>query len=221
VQVPVRSTKGETTRQIEISDYIFGIAPNKVVTHQALLSQLANERQGTAKAKTRGEVSGSTKKLYAQKHTGRARPGSIKSPLKKGGGVIFPPIPRDYSQSLPKKMKRLALRSVLSSKVADNEFIILEGFDFKTPKTKEIANILDVLGVKSTALIALPQTDENVIKSARNLPGVMTIQANLLNIADIMSHKVLVMTVDAVRKAEDLWGNNTPKGGSSAPVRST
>ena len=221
MQVPVRSTKGETTRQIEISDYVFGIAPNKVVAHQALLSQLANERQGTAKAKTRREVSGSTKKLYAQKHTGRARPGSIKSPLRKGGGVIFPPIPRDYRQSLPKKMKRLALRSVLSSKVADNELIVLEGFDFQIPRTKEVANILDVLGIKSTALIAIPKPDENVIKSARNLPGVMTIQANLLNVADIMSHKVLVMTVDAVRKAEELWGNSAPEGDSSAPVRST
>jgi large subunit ribosomal protein L4 len=221
VQVPVRSTKGETTRQIEISDYVFGVAPNKVVAHQALLSQLANERQGTAKAKTRREVSGSTKKLYAQKHTGRARSGSIKSPLRKGGGVIFPPIPRDYRQSLPKKMKRLALRSVLSSKVADNEFIVLEGFDLQIPKTKEVANILDVLGIQSTALIAIPQPDENVIKSARNLPGVMTIQANLLNVADIMSHKILVMTVDAVRKAEELWGNSAPEGDGSAPVRST
>lgn len=221
MQVPVRSTKGETLRQIEISDYVFGVAPNKVVAHQALLSQLANERQGTAKAKTRGEVSGSTKKLYAQKHTGRARPGSIKSPLRKGGGVIFPPIPRDYRQSLPKKMKRLALRSVLSSKVTDNEFIVLDDLNITAPKTKEMAIILDVLGIESTALIAIPQPNENVIKSARNLPGIMTIQANLLNVADIMSHKVLVMTVDAVRKAEELWGNSASEGDNSAPVRST
>ena len=221
MQVPVRSTKGETLRQIEISDYVFGVAPNKVVAHQALLSQLANERQGTAKAKTRGEVSGSTKKLYAQKHTGRARPGSIKSPLRKGGGVIFPPIPRDYRQSLPKKMKRLALRSVLSSKVTENEFIVLDDLNITAPKTKEMAIILDVLGIESTALIAIPQPNENVIKSARNLPGIMTIQANLLNVADIMSHKVLVMTVDAVRKAEELWGNSASEGDNSAPVRST
>jgi large subunit ribosomal protein L4 len=221
VQVPVRSTKGETTRNIEISDYVFGVAPNKVVAHQALLRQLANERQGTAKAKTRSEVSGSTKKLYAQKHTGRARAGSIKSPLRKGGGIIFPPIPRDYHQSLPKKMKRLALRSVLSGKVSDNELIILEGFEFNAPKTKDMADILKTLGVKSSALIATLQPDENVIKSARNLPGITTIPANLLNVADILSHNVLVMTVDAVRKAEELWGNSAPEGDGSESVPSS
>jgi large subunit ribosomal protein L4 len=221
VQVPVKSTKGETLKQIEISDYVFGVKPNKSVAYQALIRQLANERHGTASAKTRTEVSGSTKKLYAQKHTGRARPGSIKSPLRRGGGIIFPPKPRDYHQAIPKKMRRLAIRTVLSGKVADNELVILDSFGLSEPKTKELNNILNVLGVESSALIALPQTDENVIKSARNIPGVMTIPANLLNVADIMSHKVLLMTVDAVRKAEELWGGRTSEGDDSASVRST
>ncbi len=221
MQVPVRSTAGEIIRQIEISDYVFGVAPNKAVAHQALLAQLANGRQGTASAKTRSEVAGSSKKLYAQKHTGRARPGSIKSPLRRGGGIIFPPKPRDYHQALPKKMRRLALRTVLSSKVADNELIIVDGFAFAEPKTKEMAGILSALGVESTALIAIREPDGQLIKSARNIPGVTTIPANLLNVAVIMSHKNLLMTVDAVRRAEELWGESTSEGDNSAPVRST
>jgi len=186
-----------------------------------LIRQLANERHGTASAKTRTEVAGSTKKMYAQKHTGRARPGSIKSPLRKGGGIIFPPKPRDYHQSIPKKMRRLALRSVLSNKVAENEFIVLDSISFDAPKTKEMSNILNILGVESSALIALEQQDVNVVKSARNIPGINTIPANLLNVADIMSHKVLLMTVNAVRKAEELWGDSTAEGDNSASVRST
>jgi large subunit ribosomal protein L4 len=220
VQVPVRSTTGQVVKQIEISDYVFGLPPNKVVAHQALLRQLANARQGNASAKTRGEVAGSTKKLYAQKHTGRSRPGSIKSPLRRGGGIIFPPKPRDYHQALPKKMRRMALRSVLSGKVRDNELIVLEGLSLTEPKTKEMVGILTALGVETSALIATIQPEENVIKSARNVPGITTIPANLLNVADILSHKVLLMTVEAVRRAEELWGNGTSEGDNSASVRS-
>jgi large subunit ribosomal protein L4 len=218
VQVPVRNTSGETVRQIEISDYVFGVPTNQSVAHQALVRQLANERQGTASAKTRGEVAGSTKKLYAQKHTGRARPGSIKSPLRRGGGVIFPPKPRDYHQALPKKMRRLALRTVLSSKVAENELIVVDAFQLEQPKTKEMAGILSALGVDSTALIATTDSNENLLKSARNIPGVATIPANLLNVADIMAHKNLLMTVDAVRRAEELWGEAGAEGDNSASV---
>jgi large subunit ribosomal protein L4 len=218
VQVPVRSTSGEVLRQIEISDKVFGVPVNEAVAHQALLRQLANGRQGTASAKTRGEVSGSTKKLYAQKHTGRARPGSIKSPLRRGGGVIFPPKPRSYHQAMPKKMRRLAIRTVLSSKVADNELIIVDGLKFSAPKTKEMVGILAALGVQSTALIATNEKDDNLVKSARNVPGVATIPASLLNVANIMSHKNLLMTVDAVRRAEELWGETSPEGDSSAQL---
>jgi large subunit ribosomal protein L4 len=220
VQVPVRSTTGEVVREIEISNFVFGLEPNKAVTHQAVLSQLANERQGTASAKTRGEVSGSTKKLYAQKHTGRSRPGSIKSPLRRGGGIIFPPKPRDYHQALPKKMRRLALRSVLSSKFSGNELIVLDNLSFEQPKTKDMAQVLTALGVESSALIAMEQTDQNVVKSARNIPGLMTIPARLLNVIDITSHKFLLMTVDAVRQAEKLWGEGTSEGDESVSARS-
>ena len=218
MQVPVRNTSGETVSQIEISDFVFGVPANEAVAHQSLLRQRANARQGTASAKTRGEVAGSTKKLYAQKHTGRARPGSIKSPLRRGGGIIFPPKPRSYHQALPKKMRRLALRSVLSSKVADNEMIVLDVIQLEQPKTKEMAGILSALGVESTALIATTEPNEKLLKSARNIPGIATISANQLNVADIMSHKNLVMTVDAVRRAEELWGEAAPEGDSSASV---
>ena len=218
MQVPVRSTEGDIVRQIEISDYVFGVAPNQSVAHQALLRQLANERQGTSSAKTRSEVAGSSKKLYGQKHTGRARSGSMKSPLRRGGGVIFPPKPRDYHQSMPKKMRRLALRSVLSSKVAEQELIIVESMEFAEPKTKQMAGVLNALGAASSTLIATKQPEQNMVKSARNLPGVMTIPANLLNVADVMSHKNLLMTVDAVRLAEQLWGESTTQGDDSASV---
>lgn len=218
MQVPVRSTEGDIVRQIEISDYVFGVAPNQSVAHQALLRQLANERQGTSSAKTRSEVAGSSKKLYGQKHTGRARSGNMKSPLRRGGGVIFPPKPRDYHQSMPKKMRRLALRSVLSSKVAEQELIIVESMEFAEPKTKQMAGVLNALGAASSTLIATKQPEQNMVKSARNLPGVMTIPANLLNVADVMSHKNLLMTVDAVRLAEQLWGESTTQGDDSASV---
>ncbi len=218
MQVPVRNTSGETVSQIEISDFVFGVPANEAVAHQSLLRQRANARQGTASAKTRGEVAGSTKKLYAQKHTGRARPGSIKSPLRRGGGIIFPPKPRSYHQALPKKMRRLALRSVLSSKVADNEMIVLDMIQLEQPKTKEMAGILSALGVESTALIATTEPNEKLLKSARNIPGIATISANQLNVADIMSHKNLLMTVDAVRRAEELWGEAAPEGDNSASV---
>ncbi len=218
MQVPVRNTSGETVSQIEISDYVFGVPANESVAHQSLLRQLANARQGTSSAKTRAEVAGSTKKLYNQKHTGRARAGSIKSPLRRGGGVIFPPKPRSYHQALPKKMRRLALRSVLSSKVADNELIVVDAIKLEQPKTKEMVGILSALGVESTALIATTEPNDNLQKSARNIPGVAMTSASLLNVADIMSHKNLLMTVDAVRRAEELWGEAASEGDSSASV---
>jgi large subunit ribosomal protein L4 len=214
MQVPVLSLSGETVKQIEISDYVFGMKPNEAVTHQALLRYRANERQGTASAKTRGEVAGSTKKLYAQKHTGRARSGSMKSPLRRGGGVIFPPIPRSYQQALPKKMRRLALRSVLSSKVAESGLIVIESLSLEAPKTSAIAGILKAVGAGNSALIATTDANENVVKSARNMRGIKTLPANLLNISDVMDHKVLLMTVDAVRRAEELWGERSSESTS-------
>ncbi len=219
MQVTVYNLAGETVEQIEISDHVFGVPFNQAVVHQAMVSQRANARQGTSKAKTRAEVSGSTRKLYRQKGTGGARAGSIKSPLRRGGGVIFGPQPRNYHQAVPKKMRRLAIRCVLSAKARDKELVILEQLKLDQPKTKDMVRILAALGVGSSALIATSEPEENVVKSTRNLPRVRTMPASLLNVVDILSYKILLMPVAAVRKVEELWGEGQSKGGSDAPVR--
>ena len=219
MEVPVYSLTREVVKHIEISDDVFGVPFNQAVVHQAMVRQRANARQGTASTKTRGEVSGSTRKLYAQKHTGHARAGSIRSPLRRGGGIIFGPKPRSYRQAMPKKMRQLALRCVLSAKAGDGELMILEQLKLDEPRTKEMVRILAALGVDSSALIATSEPEENVVKSARNLPGVKTIPASLLNVIDILSHKMLLMTEAAVRKVEQLWGKELSQGGSSASLR--
>ena len=205
MQVPVYSLTGEIIEQIEVSDHIFAVPVNEGVIHQAMVRQQANARQGTASTKTRSEVSGSGRKLFRQKGTGYARAGSRRSPIRRGGGITFGPKPRDYSQALPKKMRRLALKGALSAKVRDKELMVLENLEFDEPKTKKMAQILTTLGVDSSALVVTSEPEGNVIKSARNLPDIKTMPANLLNVVDILSHKMLLMTVTAVRKAEQLW----------------
>ena len=168
--------------------------------------------------RSRGEVAGSTRKLFRQKGTGNARAGSIKSPLRRGGGIVFGPHPRSYRQETPKKMRRLALRCVLSAKAGDGELKILDKFDFAEPKTKKMVEVLSALGVDSSALIVTPEPEVNVIKSARNLPAIKTMPVNVLNVLDILSYKMLLMTEAAVRQAEKLWGNGLTKGGDNASV---
>ena len=197
---------GEVLRHIDIADSVFAVPANEGVVHQAVLRQLANARQGNACAKTRGEVSGSTRKLYQQKHTGRARAGSIKSPLRRGGGVIFPPRPRSYRQAMPKSMRRLALRCALSAKAGENDLLVLDSLKFDQPKTKDMIKLLAALSVNERALVATSQPEENVIKSARNLPEIKTVPAKLLNIIDLTSYKKLLMTEEAVRQIEEMWG---------------
>ena len=218
MQVPVYSLSGEVVKHIEISDHVFAVPFNQAVVHQALVRQRANARQGTASTKTRGEVSGSSIKLFRQKHTGRARAGNRKSPLRRGGGITFGPHPRSYEQAIPKKMRQLALRCVLSAKASDGELKVVEQLKVKEPKTKEMVRILAALGVDSSALIATSEPEENVIKSARNIPRIKTTPANILNVVDILSYKMLLMTEAAVRKAEQLWGERLPQGGNHAPV---
>jgi len=218
VQVPVYNLSGEVVRQTEISDTVFAVPFNETLVHQVMVGMRANARQGTASTKTRGAVSGSTKKLYRQKGTGNARAGSKKSPLRRGGGVTFGPHPRDYRQEIPRKMRRLALKCVLSAKAGDGELKILDGFDFPEPKTKKMIEVLIALGIDSSALIVTPAPEKNVIKSARNLPEIKTMPANVLNIIDILSHKTLLMTEAAVRVAEKLWGNGLIQGGDDASV---
>jgi len=219
VQVPVYNLTGEVVEHIEVSDGVFAVPFNQAVVHQAMVRQHANARQGTASTKTRSEVSGSSGKLFRQKGTGMARAGSRRSPLRRGGGITFGPRPRNYRQAMPKKMRQLALRCVLSAKIGDGELMILEQLKLEEPKTKEMARILAALGVDSSALIVTVEPEESVVKSARNLAGIKTLPANLLNVVDILSHKRLLMTVAAIRMVERLWGKRLSQGGSSAPVR--
>jgi len=166
VQVPVYNLVGEVVDHIEISEQVFAVPLNQAVVHQAVVRQRANARQGTASTKTRGEVAGSTAKLFRQKGTGQARAGGIRSPLRRGGGIVFGPKPRSYRQAMPKKMRQLALRCVLSAKVRDEELIVLEQLKLDKPRTKEMAQILAALGVDSSALIVTSEPEENVVKSA-------------------------------------------------------
>jgi large subunit ribosomal protein L4 len=206
VKAPVYSLNGEVVEQIELSEAIFAIPFNETVVHQAMVRQLANERQGTASTKTRGEVSGSTRKLYAQKHTGRARRGDIKSPLLRGGGVVFGPKPRSYRQSMPKKMRRLALRCLLSAKIRDGNMKLVQELDFEEPKTKDMMNVLSSLGIDCSALIVTAQSAPNVTKSAANLSEVKVLPSDLINVLDLLSYEMLVATVPAVRNIEEIWG---------------
>jgi large subunit ribosomal protein L4 len=206
VQVPVYSLNGEVVEQIELSQAIFALPFNDAVVHQAMVRQLANERQGTASTKTRGEVVGSTRKIYTQKHTGRARRGSIKSPLLRGGGVVFGPKPRSYRQSIPKKMRKLALKCLLSAKVREGNIRLVEELDFKGPKTKDMVNVLSSLGIDSSTLILTAQSKPDVAKSAANLPEVKVLPSALINVLDLLSYKMLVATVPAIRNIEQIWG---------------
>ena len=218
MQVPVYNLAGEMATHIEISDEVFGVPFNEAVVHQAMVRQRANARQGTADTKTRSEVSGSNVKIYRQKHTGLARAGSRRSPLRRGGGIVFGPHPRSYRQDMPKKMRQLALRCVLSAKARDEELMVLQELELDKPMTKEMVRILTALGIDSSALIVTGEPKENVVKSSRNLVGIKTLPASLLNVVDILSFKRLLMTVAAVRKAERLWGQRLARGEVNAPV---
>ncbi len=204
VQVPVHNIKGEVVDHIALKDEIFGVPPNQAVVHQALVRQLANARQGTVSTKTRAQVSGGGRKPFRQKGTGRARRGSASSPLLRGGGVAFGPHPRSYRQAMPRKMRSLALRCVLSAKVAQGEMVVVDEIALNEPKTKEMARILAALGVGSSVLIVTAGADPNAYKSARNLERTKTLPANLINVGDLLSHRILMLTVAAVRRVEEM-----------------
>lgn len=206
MKVPVYGLNGEVVEQIELNEAIFAIPFNEAVVHQAMVRQLANGRQGTASTKTRREVSGSMRKLYSQKHTGRARRGDRKSPLLRGGGVVFGPKPRSYRQSMPKKMRRLALKCLLSAKVREGNVKLVQELDFDEAKTKDMANVLSSLGIDSSALIVTAQSTINVTMSAANLPEVKVSPSALINVLDLLSYEILVATVPAVRNIEQIWG---------------
>ena len=208
IEVAVYNRVGEEIEKLKVDEKAFGSVVRYPLLKQAIVSYHANSRQGTVATKNRSDVAGSTRKLYRQKGTGNARAGSIKSPLRKGGGIVFGPHPRDYRQSMPKKMRQLALRCALSAKVNDGELKVLEALKLDEPKTKQMTGVLDALKIEHSALLVTSQPETNVILSARNIPGIKTLPANLLNVVDILSHKALIMEVAAVRKAEELWGKD-------------
>jgi large subunit ribosomal protein L4 len=207
MKVPLRDMTGKVIDETELRDDIFGIAPNEPVMHQALVRQMANARVATARTKTRGEVSGGGRKPWRQKGTGRARQGSIRQPQWRGGGVVFGPRPgRNYRQAMPRKMRRLALRSALSAKVRDGQLIVLDELQMAAPKTSQMLSTLSGLTGSSSALILLPEKDTNVERSVTNVPYAKALSARYLNLVDIFGHDYLVMPLAAVKVIEDFLG---------------
>ena len=202
--VSVYNMEGKEVGTIELNDAVFGVDVNEHLVHMAVVAQLANKRQGTQKAKTRSEVSGGGRKPWRQKGTGHARQGSTRAPQWKGGGVVFAPVPRDYSFKMNKKEKQAALKSVLTSRVQDNKMIVLEELKLDEIKTKKFKEVMDNLKVEK-AMVVIGEQDQNVILSARNLPTVSTAVAENINVYDILKGDTLVITKDAVAKIEEVY----------------
>lgn len=205
MQLAVKNLEGQTVGQVELRDDVFAVPFNEAVVHQALLRQLANARQGTSDTKTRAEVAGGGRKPWKQKGTGRARQGSIRAPHWKGGGIVFGPHPRDYSQDLPKKMRRLALLSAISSKVTDSHLVLLEDLYIGEAKTREIATLLKKLEIEASALLVLPDVNTQIVRAARNIPKVSTQLARCLSVGEVLSHRYIVMPVSAAHQVEETF----------------
>ena len=200
-----RNMAGNEAGSIDLKDEIFGIEPNQNAVHAVVKNILANRRQGTQSAKTRAEVRGGGRKPFRQKGTGRHRQGSSTDPSQVGGGVVFAPKPRSYRYSLPKKLRRLAMLSALSSKVAENEIIVMDEIKFEEPKTKEMIKMLENVKAGKKALIVTAEKDYNVMKSAANIPGVMTAMVTTMNVYDIINHTNFIVTKEAVEKIEEVY----------------
>jgi large subunit ribosomal protein L4 len=205
-KLTVLSQTGASVGEIELNESIFGIEPNEAVLFDAIIAQRASLRQGTHKVKNRSEVAGGGRKPWRQKGTGRARQGSIRSPQWRGGGIVFGPTPRSYSYKLPKKVRRLALKSALSAKVGEQNFLVLDALKLDAPKTKDFKAILGNLNIDSKALFVTADLDENVELSARNIPGVTVLTASGINVLDLVGHEKVVFTKAAVEKVEEVLG---------------
>ena len=201
----VVNVEGKKVGDITLTDEIFGIEPNEFAVHAVVKNYLANQRQGTQSAKTRAEVRGGGRKPFRQKGTGRHRQGSSTDPTQVGGGVVFAPKPRDYRYSLNKKLKKLALKSALSAKVAGKELIVVDEFKFKEPKTKEMVKVLENIKADKKALIVMDEKDDNVVRSAHNIPGVRTALVSTMNVYEIVNHYTLVLTKAAAKKIEEVY----------------
>jgi len=208
MQASLRNMQGQEVGSVELPDEIFNIEPNQVVMHQALVRQLANQRQGTHKTKTRGEIRGGGRKPWRQKGTGRARQGTIRAPHWRGGGTVFGPSPRSYAKRMPRKMRRLALRSALSVKANAQQLVVLENLSLAAPRTKDMDAMMDALGVERSALLLLPEANDIIELSARNLPYVKTLRANYINVRDLLGYETIVMPQQAIDVITDFLGEN-------------
>jgi large subunit ribosomal protein L4 len=207
MKIPVKNMQGEAIGELEVRDDIFGIEPNEAVMHQAVKRQLANKRQGTADTKTRAEVAGGTHKVFRQKGTGHARQGDNRAPHWRKGGVVGGPTPRSYEQQMPKKMRRLALKSALSVKTKAGQLVVLDELKFDAPKTKAMDDLLSRLSVEASALFLLTGAEENVMKSGRNLPDVKLLNAKYLNVIDLLNHDAIIAPKSAIEMIEQTFGN--------------
>jgi len=204
-KVKVYNMQGEQVGEVELSDSIFGVEINHTALYQVAKMQLANRRQGTASTKGRGEVKGGGRKPWRQKGTGRARHGSIRSPIWVGGGTTFGPTPRSYRTTVPKKVHRLALKSALSGKANDEEILVIDRLEYSAPRTKNMIKLLEKLPVGKKVLLVMDNNNMNVIRSARNIPGIRTIPARQLNVLDILNHDNLIFTKDALQQVEEVF----------------
>ena len=204
-KVKMLNMAGAEVGEVTLNDEIFGIEPNEIAVQTVVKNYLANQRQGTQSAKTRSEVRGGGRKPFRQKGTGRHRQGSTTDPTQVGGGIVFAPKPRDYRYAVPKKVKRLALKSVLSAKVADKEVIVLDELKFAEPKTKEMVKVLENIKADKKALIVMDEKDENVVRSASNIQGVRTALVSTMNVYEIINHYSLLLTKAAAERIEEVY----------------
>jgi len=204
-KITMLNMAGENAGSLELNDAVFGIEPNEFAVHEVIKNFLANQRQGTQSAKTRGEVRGGGRKPFRQKGTGRHRQGSTTDPSQVGGGVAFAPKPRSYRYTVNKKIRRLAMLSALSAKLKENELIVVDALSFEAPKTKEMVKFLEAVKAGKKALIVTCEKDENVVKSAANIPGVVTTTTGQMNVYEIVNHNSFIVTKDAVKKIEEVY----------------
>lgn len=210
MQTALYNQAGAEIGTVELNDYIFGIKPNIPVMHQMMELQRANARQGTSNTRTRGQVRGSTRKIYRQKGTGRARQGGIRAPHHAGGGVVFGPHPRKYTQAMPKKMRRLAVRSALSAKQADGQLRVVDGLMLETPRTKDMIAMLNGLNLQGKTLVVLAQKNDVIARSANNLPDVKTLLASYLNVIDLLTYDNILLSQASLAHVETWLGNSAP-----------
>ncbi len=206
MRLKLRNIRGEVVGNVDVRDDVFGVPMNRPLVHQVMVGQLANARQGTSSTKTRSQVSGGGAKPRPQKYTGRARQGTIRAPQWKGGGTVFGPSPRSYRQRTPKRMKRQSLVTVLSDKVREHQLVVVDSLAIDEPKTKEIVKLLRALNASPSVLLVADGADELTLRCARNVPRLDMSPASLLNTVDLLKHQKVVMTLEAVRKAEEIWG---------------